>query len=387
VTSLVKKRREWFGGVVYSENPGFTAFVDSRCADRLGIPSSCNLTDGLFSAPLDVHLSITNRCNLLCRGCYARSDDEPIKDMPLDLAQEIIDRLSDMDVFTVALGGGEPFLHPQLFDIAAYARGADIVPNVTTNGLLIDANTAAKCRVFGSVHVSCHHPAELARLAEPVRLLKCAGMDVGMNVLISSATFDELPLIWSWCAREGISRVLMLKFKLTENNHECQDMVLSSAQEQSLLALMRRLSRRHSIMPMLDCSFFPALAYTLPDRSDLEFFDVNGCVGGNSILAVTMDGQFKPCSFCRTTYGDACQLSRNVWKESRELEEFRHWRFHSGCEVCTYGDLCNGGCRISETQCCQTGLFSGPDNDHRHSRSKKRQCSINEGEPWNSSAV
>lgn len=371
MTSLIKKRREWFGGLVYSENPGFTAFVDSRRADRLGIPSSNNLNEGLFSAPLDVHMSITNRCNLRCRGCYALRDDEPVKDMPLDFAQAIIDRLSDMDVFTIALGGGEPFLHPQLFDIATYSRRAGIVPNVTTNGLLIDADTARKCRVFGSVHVSCHHPSELPRLEEPVRLLKRSGIDVGINVLVSSATFDELPRLWSWCATQGISRVLMLKFKLTENNHECQDMVLSSAQEQSVPSIIRRLSRRHTIMPVLDCSFFPALAYTIPDRSALEFFDVNGCVGGNGILAVTTDGQFKPCSFCRTTYGDARQLSFNVWKESRALEEFRQRRIHPGCNACAYRDLCNGGCRISETQWCQNGLFSEPEGPGYGSQARR----------------
>ncbi|MDX9980878.1 MAG: SPASM domain-containing protein, partial [Lentisphaeria bacterium] len=161
-----------------------------------------------------------------------------------------------------------------------------------------------------------------------------------------------LPHIWRWCANEGISRVLLLKFKLTANNRECRDMLLSQDQERSLLSVVRKLSRRHSLMPMLDCSFFPALAYRGAKRRDLDFFDVNGCVGGNAILAVTVDGKFKPCSFCQTTYGDACQLSRSVWKDNKELEDFRQRRMYPGCRACSYEDLCNGGCRITETQCC-----------------------------------
>ncbi len=371
MSTLIKKRREWFGGLVYSENPGFTAFVDSRRADALGIPSSNNLTEGLFSAPLDVHMSITNRCNLRCHGCYALSDTEPTTDMPLDLAETIIDRLSDMDVLTIALGGGEPFLHPHLFDIAMYSRRAGVVPNVTTNGLLIDADSARKCRAFGSVHVSCHHPSELPRLVEPVRLLKHCGIDLGMNVLVSAATIDGLPQMWDWCAAQGVSRVLLLKFKLTENNHACGDMLLTPAQEQTLLDRVRRLSRRHAILPMLDCSFFPALAYARPAKRDLEFFDVNGCVGGNAILAVTTDGQFKPCSFCRTNCGDARQLSRCAWKENRGLQEFRRRRIHSGCNACAYGDLCNGGCRVSETEWCQNGRFSEPEGPGYGSQARR----------------
>jgi radical SAM protein with 4Fe4S-binding SPASM domain len=275
--------------------------------------------------------------------------------MPLELAQAIVARLADMEVLTVALGGGEPFLHPHLFEMAAYSRRRGVVPNVTTNGLLLDAAKAEMCRVFGSVHVSCHHPAELPRLADPVRLLKRAGTDVGLNVLVSAATYAELPRIWAWCARRGIPRLLLLKFKLTDANRDCQDMVLSPDQEQSLLPLIRRLSKRHPILPMLDCSFFPALAHGQPDRKDLEFFDVNGCVGGNAILAITPDGQFKPCSFCQTSCGDALSLSRGVWKESKELSEFRRRRLHPGCGQCTYEALCNGGCRISGTEWCQSG--------------------------------
>lgn len=354
-----KARREWFGGIVYSENPGFTAFVDSRRADSLGIPFSGDLTEGLFSAPLDVHMSITNRCNLHCRGCYARNPDEPAEDMPLDLAQAIIGRLADMNVLTIALGGGEPFLHPHLFDIARYSRSKGIVPNVTTNGLAMDTATATDCQVFGSIHVSCHHPSELPRLVETIRLLKNAGIDIGLNVLLSAVTYTELARIWNWCARQGISRLLLLKFKLTEKNHLCQDMMLSPAQEQSLLPLIRQLSRRRSLMPMLDCSFFPALAYHAPKKKDLEFFDVNGCVGANAILAITTDGRFKPCSFCSTPYGDALSLNRDVWKRNKALAEFRRADLHEACHACTYKDLCNGGCRLSATPWCQKGVEIG----------------------------
>ena len=353
MTAIHKTRREWFGGLIYSENPGFTMFVDDRRADVLGIPPVDNLTPGLFSAPLDVHVSITTRCNLQCRGCYALDHDESVKDMPLDLAKTILDRLSDMDVFTIALGGGEPFLHPHWFEIASYARQKRIVPNITTNGLLIDAETAKKCDVFGSVHVSCHHPSDLAGLADAVRFLKKAGIDVGLNVLVSASTYEELPGSWRWCAKQGISRLLMLKFKITDMNHGCQDLMLSADQERSLFPLIRKLSRRHSIMPMLDCSLFPALAYSRPRKKDLEFFDVNGCVGGNAILAITTDGYFKPCSFCQTPCGDARLLDRNTWKENEKLAEFRQYRAHASCRTCTYEHLCNGGCRIAATEWCR----------------------------------
>lgn len=353
MTAIRKSRREWFGGLVYSENPGFTAFVDDRRADALDIPRCEGLRPGLFSAPLDVHMSITTRCNLRCRGCYTLNSSSPAMDMPLELAKTIIDRLAAMDVFTIAIGGGEPFLHPHVFQIAEYARQNRVVPNVTTNGLLMDAETSRKCSVFGSVHVSCHQRADLSQLADAVRALKKSGVDVGLNVLVSAATYEELPDIWQWCAAHGISRLLLLKFKLTAANQECRDLLLSAAQERAVIPLMRKLSRRHSVMPMLDCSLFPSLAFSRPRKKDIEFFDVNGCVGGNAICAVTTDGYFKPCSFCQTACGDARMLNRETWKDNEALAKFREYRAYPRCSTCDYEECCNGGCRIAATEWCQ----------------------------------
>lgn len=354
-----KSRREWFGGIVYSEHPGFTAYVDDDRADYMGIPRCEQLPEGLLSAPMDVHLAVTTRCNLQCEGCYTRVEERACKqadrDMPLDEARRIIDLLAAMNVFTVALGGGEPLLHPHVFEIARYARDRAIVPNMTTNGLCIDAATAEACRVFGSIHVSCHDASELDRLTATFRQLRAAGIDPGLNLLVSGCTYDRLRDILKWCARQRVSRVLFLKFKLTENNRQCGDMILTREQERELLPIIRRQLRFSGIMPLLDCSFFPALAVHKPRKRDLERFDVNGCQGAAAYLAITVDGMVKPCSFCSDTVGGLELLNREAWVKSAALCAFRNGPRNEQCAKCNYSDLCNGGCRICRVQCCQDG--------------------------------
>lgn len=350
---VFKARREWFGAVVYSESPGFTAFVDRRGADELGLPPGEGLADGLFSAPLDVHMSLTSRCNLACAGCYARRPGEPGVDMPEPLARAILDRLADLEVLTVALGGGEPLLHPALFAIAGYARSRRVVPNLTTNGLLLDAPAARACRVFGSVHVSCHEAAELGRLEGAVRLLRREGIDPGLNVLVSARTWADLPRIWGWCARAGVSRVLALKLKPAPGDASSGAMALPAELERGLVPLVRRLSRRHGIMPLLDCSLFPALAAHGPRMRDVGFFDVNGCQGGNAFAAVTEAGLLKPCSFSAATCGEAASLTREAWRTDPVLVAFRRARPNGACAGCRYEGPCNGGCRMSATPWCR----------------------------------
>ena len=350
---IFKQRREWFGGVVYSEHPGYTAFVDSRRADSLGIPPSDDLPHGLYSAPLDVHIGLTTRCNLRCDGCYSHDKTQPQVDMPFDRATAIIDHLAAMNVFTVSFGGGEPLLHPRVFDIARHARSRNIAPNITTNGLMIDSSTAEQCQIFGSLHLSCHDANELDRLSQSVRHLKNCGIEPGLNVLVSVATHSQLPKICCWASGHKISRVLFLKFKLTDTNRQHSSMVLDSAQEQSLLSTIRKLSRKHGFMPLLDCSFFPILALHSARKSDLKYFDVNGCLGGNAILAVTTDGQYKPCSFWPETFGEIESLDSDTWINDERLNGFRNGRQLEGCPQCDYEDLCNGGCRVCDRQGCR----------------------------------
>jgi len=351
MNTIAKARREWFGAVVYLEHPGMTAFVNAAKADSLGIPAEEGLPQHIFRAPLDVHLAITHRCNLHCHGCYAIDRREAAPDMPLTLARTILDHLAALDVFTVALGGGEPFLHPHLFDIANHARVRRIVPNITTNGLLIDAAAAKACGVFGNVHLSCHHPSELDRLQQAVACLRKEGIRPGLNVLVSSETFHHLADIWKWCARQRIHQVLVLKFKLTVHNMDSAAMRLTVDQESELLPLVARLSRKYHVLPMLDCSLFPALARHRPRKRDLEFFDVNGCLGGNAYLAVGPDGSYRPCSFAPQAFGKIEALDRARWMSDPQLQAFRN-AIGPHCGVCGYRNLCHGGCRVCGSEAC-----------------------------------
>ncbi len=86
--------------------------------------------------PERVQIEITNRCNYTCGMCPRESFNLPEKDIPLDLFQEIIDRLETPYNITLT-GWGEPLLHPMLMDMIAYTKGKGHSVGVTTNGLLL----------------------------------------------------------------------------------------------------------------------------------------------------------------------------------------------------------------------------------------------------------
>lgn len=116
-----------------------------------------------------VDLKITNYCEAGCEFCYQASTPKG-KHAPLADIKRIVDQLRAMNVFEIAIGGGEPTEHPYFTQILEYiGDGADyrddgIKPNFTTytNKWLDDSEIVrAVQRNVGGIGVSCSSAADL----------------------------------------------------------------------------------------------------------------------------------------------------------------------------------------------------------------------------------
>ena len=84
------------------------------------------------STPELIDIKITNFCPFACDFCYQGST---IKGVHADMGYELYDALYKMKVFEVAIGGGEPTMHPEFVQILKNFRDYGIVPNFTTRNL------------------------------------------------------------------------------------------------------------------------------------------------------------------------------------------------------------------------------------------------------------
>lgn len=94
--------------------------------------------------------SITNRCNLFCKGCYARANqscDETAKAelLPPKRWGELFAEADRLGVAFILLAGGEPMLNQPVLDQAAQVKR--IIFPVFTNGTLFDESA---CQFFES---------------------------------------------------------------------------------------------------------------------------------------------------------------------------------------------------------------------------------------------
>ncbi|NCC45230.1 MAG: radical SAM protein, partial [Clostridia bacterium] len=96
----------------------------------------------------------TRTCNLRCVHCYTDSDNK-IYDNELTTEEgiKLIDELSDFGIPSLLFSGGEPFMRKDLFTLLEYAAKKGIRPVISTNGTLIDRDTAQLVKDSGVVYV------------------------------------------------------------------------------------------------------------------------------------------------------------------------------------------------------------------------------------------
>jgi radical SAM protein with 4Fe4S-binding SPASM domain len=95
---------------------------------------------GRAVAPHSVVWDSTRKCNLDCIHCAAR--DKYDRELTTPEAKTLIDTLSDMDVSTIQVTGGEPLMRKDLLEILSYASEKGLKTCLATNGYLVDEKMA-----------------------------------------------------------------------------------------------------------------------------------------------------------------------------------------------------------------------------------------------------
>lgn len=355
----IKHRLESFGAVLALESPPLLVHVDRDFMRGLGYENSPlweKPDTGVLSAPLEVHFSVTNSCSARCRHCYMDSGEKDAGEMAGEEFRRVIDLLAEMGVFHVALGGGEALERPDFFELAAYVRARGIVPNLTTNGLLLTKEIAARCGVFGQVNVSVDwigHSEEasgggsaMARRVKGLDLLLEAGINAGLNCVVTRQNFERLAEVLAYAGERKLADVEFLRLKPSGRGKlDYFERRLTAAQNREFFPTIKRLSQQYGAPVKIDCSFVPMFCWHRPDKALMEQFSVYGCEAANVLLGVRSDGKFGGCSFLP---GDESIFELpKLWNGSETLSRLRQWKNRAGepCRACGYLDICKGGCR------------------------------------------
>ena len=96
-----------------------------------------------LDAPICLTWELTYACNLACVHCLSSSGRRDPRELSTAECKAVVDELQRMQVFYVNIGGGEPTVRKDFWELVAYATAHDVGVKFSTNGSRITPERAA----------------------------------------------------------------------------------------------------------------------------------------------------------------------------------------------------------------------------------------------------
>ncbi len=330
-----------------------------ECMDR-GRKVSC------LTAPLSILWEITHACNLGCVHCLSACGAPHPLELSTAEARALVEELAALRVFWFTLGGGEPLLRPDIYEIIAFATEKNLCVRLTTNGYAVDREVLrrlADLNVF-SAQISLdglesthdrirNRPGAFRHAIRAIELFVENGYTTLANFAVNAWNWTEVAAVASLAADLGVSSMkvgLVVPLGRGAQNgasltlsHECTKRLAMQMWE-----IQARLEDRISLQ--LD-GLFPFLL--TPDSSSQAVDDGcgPGCSAGVAQLVVSYDGSVYSCPYLReTSAGNVrSQSLKEIWKNEEFFGPLRSLdrRLLKGkCHQCEFRPhQCTGGCR------------------------------------------
>lgn len=309
-----------------------------------------------------IYFTVTRRCDLACHYCYQGLADRHHTEMTLAQARESLAKIRAVNPrCKVIVTGGEPFSHPEIFDIldAVDEHGFSMV--ILTNGTYIDEAAAARLKrlrgllqvqmsldgITEATHGLTRGAGHFAKAMRAFDSIRRHGLPFVLSPTMHDENLHEIYDIAAlaiehggWCSpnnlREFPHKGLDFR-RIHLGNERCLE-VLADMNRRLMdrfgLEHMARLARRYkgpSVCSVTEpnANFICGMAHSLMD------LDWNGDVypchlsKGPELILGNLYREDFPAIFQRVA-------DRGIRVQSHEIPK---------CSGCKFGSTCGGGCR------------------------------------------
>lgn len=346
---------------IHAEVPSLREGRDCRVARDLSFHVGTYDNATVLGSPSLVDLQLTSRCRMGCPHCYASSNPDG-EDMPFESVLNVIETIADAGVCQLALGGGEPLLHPNLREILYAAREAGLVPNLTTtgDGLTIDTLQAfVDC--CGAVALSLEGIYEefdsrrrsgFTFFQAVHEKLRAAGVSTVFQVTLSMENISSLSSIVDYCLScPDLYGVIFLAYKPAGRGVRYQTPLAGMPSEELFPHLRDAFVRLSSHTRVgYDCCLTPGIVGMESELGHNDEHILEGCSAVRKSIGITPNLDVVPCTFL--THRPLGNLREEpfteIWHNAR-ANDFRAMMDRAvdereECRSCTWRKGCLGGC-------------------------------------------
>jgi mycofactocin biosynthetic radical S-adenosylmethionine protein MftC len=321
-----------------------------------------------LDAPICLTWELTYACNLSCVHCLSSSGRRDPRELSTAECRAVIDELERMQVFYVNIGGGEPTVRPDFWELVDYATAHHVGVKFSTNGVKITPEVARRLAGSDYVDVQISLDGATAAVNDAVRgpgsyatALRAMGhlADAGfrgfkISVVVTRQNAGQLDDFKAIADRFG-AQLRLTRLRPSGRGADVWDELHPTAGQQRQLYDWLVAAGEQVLT---GDSFFHLAAYgdALPG--------LNLCGAGRVVCLIDPVGDVYACPFAIHDSFLAGNVRSpggftGVWRESELFADLRRPQTGGACQSCSAYDSCRGGCMAAKFF---TGLpLDGPD--------------------------
>jgi len=324
---------------------------------------------GGLDAPICLTWELTYACNLQCVHCLSSSGQRDERELTTAEAKAVLDELHDLQVFYINIGGGEPMVRRDFFELLEYSIDRGIGVKFSTNGAFIDAEKARRLAAMDYLDIQISLDGIDRATNDAVRgegsydmairamdNLRDAGFGpFKISVVVTRHNVDQLDEFKALADHYGAQlRITRLRpsGRGADTWHELHP---TNAQQRQIYNWLLA----HGDNVLTGDSFFHLNAL-----GDESLPGLNMCGAGRVVCLIDPIGDVYACPFVIHEEFRAGNVRNaggftEVWKRSDLFTELREPQSAGACASCGSFDACQGGCMAAKFF---TGLpLDGPD--------------------------
>ncbi len=329
------------------------------------------LTDELkrgLDAPICLTWELTYACNLACVHCLSSSGRRDPAELSTEQVLALIDEMAALQVFYVNIGGGEPMIRPDFYDLVDYATTNGVGVKFSTNGSRIDRAGATRLAAmdYTDIQISIDGADEatndavrgagsFATARSAMDNLAEAGFGpFKISVVMTRHNIGQLSQLEALADRYG-AELRLTRLRPAGRGADTWDELHPTADQQ--VELYHWLLDRPHVLT--GDSFFHLNALGEENLPGL-----NLCGAGRVVCLIDPVGDVYACPFVLHDEFKAGNVTdpggfAAVWRSSPLFTELREPQSAGACASCGQFDACQGGCMAAKFF---TGLpLDGPD--------------------------
>ena len=321
-----------------------------------------------LDAPICLTWELTYACNLQCVHCLSSSGTRDPRELTTEQAKAVLDELRDLQVFYINIGGGEPMVRRDFFELLEHAEHCNIGVKFSTNGAFITPENARRLAAMNYLDIQIS--LDGADRATNDRVRGEGSYDIALRAMdnLRDASFGRFK-ISVVMTRENVSQ--LDAFKALADSYGAQlritrlrpagrgadtwnELHPTAAQQRVIYDWLMH----HGEDVLTGDSFFHLNAFgdALPG--------LNLCGAGRVVCLIDPLGDVYACPFVIHDEFKAGSVLEDggfthVWKSSDLFTSLREPESPGACASCGSYDACQGGCMAAKFF---TGLpLDGPD--------------------------